>query len=169
MAAKKTAGIPGDDPALNAEQVTGVQANRELPVGWALAKGSLVNKVILVPSALFLSSIVPWLIEPLMIVGDAFLCFAGCEKLTHKVLHPKTKQQHSERHKANIADTQVDPVAAEKSKVKDAARTDFILSAEIIVITLGPVATASFITQVGVLVDDGRSLRTGDGHRETRT
>jgi predicted DNA repair protein MutK len=117
--------------------------------------------VILVPSALLHSSIVPWLIEPLMIVGDAFLCFAGCEKLAHKFLHHKTKQEHSERHKANIADTQVDPVAAEKSKVKDAARTDFILSAEIIVITLDPVATASFITQVGVLVDISMLMMAG--------
>ncbi len=99
-----------------------------------------------------LSSIVPWLIEPLMIVGDAFLCFEGCEKLAHKFLHPKARQEHSERHKANIADTQINPVAAEKSEVKGAVRTDFILSAEIIVITLGTVATASFFTQVGVLV-----------------
>jgi hypothetical protein len=108
--------------------------------------------VILVPSALLLSSLVPWLIEPLMIVGGAFLCFEGCEKLAHKFLHPKATQEHSERHKANIAHTQVNLVAAEKSEVKGAVRTDFILSAEIIVITLGTVATASFITQVGVLV-----------------
>lgn len=152
VAAKKTAGILGDDLALNAEQVTGVQANRELPVVWSVAKGSFVNKVILVPSALLLSSIVPWLIEPLMIVGGAFLCFEGCEKLAHKFLHPKATQEHSERHKANVTDTQVDLVVAEKSKVKGAVRTDFILSAEIIVITLGTVATASFMTQVGVLV-----------------
>jgi len=152
VAARKTAGILGDDLALNAEQVTGVQANRELPVVWAVAKGSCVNKVILVPSALLLSSIVPWLIEPLMILGGAFLCFEGCEKLAHKFLHPKATQEHSERHKTNIADTRVDLVVAEKSKVKGAVRTDFILSAEIIVITLGTVATASLITQVGVLV-----------------
>jgi len=157
VAAKKTAGIPGDDLALNAEQVTGFQSNRELPVVWAVAKSSLVNKVILVPSARLLSSIVPWLIEPqiiepLMIAGDAFLCFEGCEKLAHKFLHPKARQEHSERHEANIAHTQVNPVAAEKSEVKGAVRTDFILSAEIIVITLGTVAMASFITPVGVLV-----------------
>lgn len=113
--------------------------------------------MILVPSALLLSSIVPWLIEPLiiellMIVGDTFLCFEVCEKLAHKFPHPKATQEHSERHKANIADTQVNLVAAEKSEVKGAVRTDFILSAEIIVITLGTVATASFFTQVGVLV-----------------
>ncbi len=152
VAAKKTAGILGDDLALNAEQVTGIQANRELPVVWAVATGSLVNKVILVPSALLLSSLVPWLIEPLMIVGGAFLCFEGCEKLAHKFLHPKAQQEHTEQHKANVADAQVDLVAAEKSKVKGAIRTDFILSAEIIVITLGTVATAAFITQLGVLV-----------------
>ncbi len=113
--------------------------------------------MILVPPALLLSSIVPWLIEPLiieplMIVGDTFLCFEVCEKLAHKFPHPKATQEHSERHKANIAHTQVNLVAAEKSEVKGAVRTDFILSAEIIVITLGTVATASFITQVGVLV-----------------
>ena len=152
VAAKKTAGILGDDLALNAEQVTGIQANRELPVVWAVAIGSLVNKVILVPSALLLSSLVPWLIEPLMIVGGTFLCFEGCEKLAHKFLHIKTEQEHKELHKANIADAKTDLVAAEKSKVKGAVQTDFILSAEIIVITLGTVATAGFMTQVGVLV-----------------
>ncbi len=152
VAAKKTAGILGDDLALNAEQVTGIEASRELPVVWAVAKGSFVNKGILVPSALLLSSLVPWLIEPLMIVGGAFLCFEGCEKLAHKFLHPKAQQEHKEQHKANVADTQVDLVAAEKSKVEGAVRTDFILSAEIIVITLGTVATASFMTQIGVLV-----------------
>lgn len=152
VAAKKTAGILGDDLALNAEQVTGIQASREVPVVWAVAKGSLVNKVILVPSALLLSSLLPWLIEPLMIVGGAFLCFEGCEKLVHKFLHPRAEQEHSEQHKANIADTQVDLVSAERSKIKGAIRTDFILSAEIIVITLGTVATSAFMTQVGVLV-----------------
>ncbi|MCX7396503.1 MAG: DUF808 domain-containing protein [Planctomycetales bacterium] len=152
VAAKKTAGILGDDLALNAEQVTGIQANRELPVVWAVAIGSLVNKVILVPSALLLSSLVPWLIEPLMIVGGAFLCFEGCEKLAHKFLQSTAEQKHKEQHKANIADTQTDIVAAEKSKIKGAVQTDFILSAEIIVITLGTVATAGFMTQVGVLV-----------------
>lgn len=152
VAAKKTAGILGDDLALNAEQVTGIQANRELPVVRAVAIGSLVNKVILVPSALLLSSLIPWLIEPLMIVGGAFLCFEGCEKLAHKFLDSKIEQQHKEQHKANIADTQTDLVAVEKSKIKGAVQTDFILSAEIIVITLGTVATAGFMTQVGVLV-----------------
>jgi predicted DNA repair protein MutK len=152
VAAKKTAGILGDDLALNAEQVTGIQASRELPVVWAVAKGSLVNKVILVPSALLLSSLAPWLIDPLMIAGGTFLCFEGCEKLAHKFLHPKAEQEQQKQHEANVADPKIDLVAAEKLKVKGAIRTDFILSAEIIVITLGTVATAAFLTQVGVLV-----------------
>lgn len=161
VAAKKTAGILGDDLALNAEQVTGIQASRELPVVWAVAKGSLINKVILVPSALLLSSLAPWLIEPLMIAGGTFLCFEGCEKLAHKFLHPKAELEHKQQHEANVADTEVDLVAAEKSKVKGAIRTDFILSAEIIVITLGTVATAAFTTQIGVLVAIGLLMTVG--------
>ena len=152
VAAKKTAGILADDLALNAEQVTGIQASRELPVVWAVAKGSLVNKMILVPSALLLSALVPWLIDPLMIVGGTFLCFEGCEKLAHKFLHPHEQQQHREEHEANVANPTLDIVAAEKAKVRGAIRTDFILSAEIVVITLGTVAAAVFMTQVGVLV-----------------
>lgn len=152
VAAKKTAGILGDDLALNAEQVTGIQANRELPVVWAVAKGSLINKVILVPSALLLSAVLPWLIEPLMIIGGAFLCFEGCEKVIQKFLKPNAEKELRMQHQANIADPAVDLVSAEKSKVRGAIRTDFILSAEIIVITLGTVATAGFVTQVGVLV-----------------
>ncbi len=152
VAAKKTAGVLADDLALNAEQVSGIHASRELPVVWAVAKGSFFNKVILVPSALLLSSIVPWLIDPLMIVGGAFLCFEGCEKLAHQFLHPEAEQEQKKQHKTHVADTQTDLVAAEKSKVQGAIRTDFILSAEIIVITLGTVATAGFLTQFGVLV-----------------
>jgi len=151
VATKKTAGILGDDLALNAEQVSGVQASRELPVVWAVAKGSFVNKLILVPSALLLSAIAPWSIEPLMIAGGTFLCFEGCEKLAHAFLHSKTDQQHRKQHIANVADPEVDLVVAEKSKVKGAIRTDFILSAEIIVITLGTVAASAFATQLGVL------------------
>lgn len=151
VAAKKTAGILGDDLALNAEQVTGVHANRELPVVWAVAKGSLVNKLILVPAALMLNYMAPWLIEPLMLVGGAFLCFEGCEKLAHKFFHKAAAKEHRQQHEANIADESIDLVAAEKSKVKGAIRTDFILSAEIIVITLGTVAASEFATQVGVL------------------
>jgi predicted DNA repair protein MutK len=161
VAAKKTAGILGDDLALNAQQVTGIQASRELPVVWAVAKGSLVNKVILVPSALLLSSLVPWLIDPLMIVGGAFLCFEGCEKLAHKLLHPQAEQEHQQQHEANVADAKIDLVAAETLKVKGAIRTDFILSAEIIVITLGTVATSAFLTQVGVLVAIGLLMTVG--------
>lgn len=151
VAAKKTAGILGDDLALNAEQVTGVQANRELPVVWAVAKGSFVNKLILVPGALLLNFLAPWLIEPLMIVGGTFLCFEGCEKLAHKFFDASAEAEHRRQHAAHVANTEVDLVAAEKAKVKGAIRTDFILSAEIIVITLGTVATAAFAAQVGVL------------------
>ncbi len=152
VATKKTAGILGDDLALNAQQVTGVKSNRELPVVWAVAKGSLGNKAILVPAALLLSAVAAWAIEPLMIAGGAFLCFEGCEKLAHKFFHPQEEQQHREEHEANVADTTTDIVAAEKAKVRGAIRTDFILSAEIVVITLGSVGTATFMTRVGVLV-----------------
>ena len=161
VAAKKTAGILGDDLALNAEQVTGIQASRELPVVWAVAKGSFVNKVILVPSALLLSSLMPWLIEPLLIIGGAFLCFEGCEKLAHKFLHPRVEQAHKKQHESNVADAGIDLVGAEKSKIKGALQTDFILSAEIIVIALGTVATAGFMTQVGVLVAIGLLMTVG--------
>ncbi len=151
VAAKKTSGILGDDLALNAEQVTGVRASRELPVVWAVAKGSLVNKLLLVPSALLLSAIAPWLIKPLMIAGGTFLCFEGCEKLAHKFLNRKESQERRLQHAANVADTQVDLVATEARKVKGAIRTDFILSAEIIVITLGTVNGTSLPAQFGVL------------------
>jgi len=161
VAAKKTAGVLGDDLALNAQQVTGVNANRELPVVWAVAKGSLVNKVILVPAALAISALEAWLhsrgwnvplIVPLMMIGGAFLCFEGVEKLAHRFLHSAEDdaEHQAERRKA-LADTQVDMVAWEKDKVKGAIRTDFILSAEIIVLTLGVVATASFTNQVVTL------------------
>jgi predicted DNA repair protein MutK len=152
VAVKKSAGILGDDLALNAEQVTGIESKRELPVVWAVAKGSFWNKVILVPLALLLSSVAPWAIEPLMIAGGAFLCFEGCEKLALKFFHPKEEQQHREEHKANLADTTIDIVAAEKAKVRGAILTDFILSAEIVVITLGTVGNAIFMTRLLVLV-----------------
>lgn len=153
MAAKKTAGVLGDDLALNAQQVTGVNADRELPVVWAVAKGSLLNKAILVPAALAISAFLPWLITPLLMLGGLFLCFEGAEKLLHKFLHAKAEDDahHAELVKA-VADEQVDLVAFEKDKVKGAIRTDFILSAEIIVITLGTVAAASFAQRVSVLV-----------------
>ena len=139
----------------------GVQASRELPVVWAVAKGSFVNKLILVPSALLLSSVVPWLIDPLMIVGGAFLCFEGCEKLAHKFLHPKAEREQKTQHEARVADVEIDLVAVEKSKVKGAIRTDFILSAEIIVITLGTVSTAAFATRLGVLSAVGLLMTVG--------
>ena len=153
VAAKKTAGVLGDDLALNAQQVTGVQASRELPVVWAVAKGSMVNKAILVPAALLISWLAPWLITPLLMLGGAFLCFEGFEKLAHKFLHPQHEQEaeHRETLKA-LSDPDVDLVAFEKEKIKGAVRTDFILSAEIVVITLGTVAAASLGQRVAVLV-----------------
>lgn len=153
VAAKKTAGVLGDDLALNAQQVSGVRADRELPVVWAVAKGSVVNKTILVPAALLISTFAPWAVTPLLMLGGAFLCFEGFEKLAHRFLHSRSevKAQHEELVSA-LADPQVDLVAFERDKIKGAIRTDFILSAEIIVITLGTVADAAFGTRVAVLV-----------------
>ncbi|MDX9678577.1 DUF808 domain-containing protein [Pseudomonas zeae] len=152
MAAKKTAGVLGDDLALNAQQVSGVRAEREIPVVWAVAKGSFVNKLILVPSALAISAFVPWLVTPLLMVGGAYLCFEGFEKLAHKFLHSKAEDEveHAQLTEA-VADPATDLVAYEKDKIKGAIRTDFILSAEIIAITLGTVATASLTQQVIVM------------------
>ena len=153
VAAKKTAGVLGDDLALNAQQVTGVKAERELPVVWAVAKGSMVNKAILVPAALAISVFLPWLIQPLLMVGGAFLCYEGFEKLAHKYLHSAQEDAaHKAGHKAAIADPHADIVQLEKDKVKGAVRTDFILSAEIIVISLDAVAGAALGQQVAVLV-----------------
>jgi len=152
MAAKKTAGVLGDDLALNAQQVSGVRAEREIPVVWAVAKGSFVNKLILVPSALAISAFVPWLVTPLLMVGGAYLCFEGFEKLAHPLLHGKDEDQaeHAQL-TAAVADPATDLVAYEKDKIKGAIRTDFILSAEIIAITLGTVAEASLTQQVIVM------------------
>ncbi|MDH1265588.1 DUF808 domain-containing protein [Pseudomonas sp. GD03944] len=152
VAAKKTAGVLGDDLALNAQQVSGVRAERELPVVWAVAKGSMKNKLILVPAALLISAFAPWAVTPLLMFGGAFLCYEGFEKLAHKFLHSKaeTQAQHGERLEA-VADPAVDLVAFEKDKISGAIRTDFILSAEIIAITLGTVAGATFGKQVAVL------------------
>jgi predicted DNA repair protein MutK len=153
VAAKKTAGVLGDDLALNAEQVTGVRADRELPVVWAVAKGSMVNKAILVPAALAIAAVAPWAILPLLMIGGAFLCFEGFEKVAHKVLHPPEKAEAGrEELKQALLDPNADFMAIEKDKIKGAVRTDFILSAEIIVITLGTVSEATFGKQVGVLV-----------------
>jgi predicted DNA repair protein MutK len=153
VAAKKTAGVLGDDLALNAQQVTGVQADRELPVVWAVAKGSMVNKAILVPAALLISWLLPWLITPLLMIGGAFLCYEGCEKLAHKWLHtPEEDEAEHQKTLQALADPAVDLVAFERDKIKGAVRTDFILSAEIVVITLGAVAGASLALRVGVLI-----------------
>ena len=136
VATKKTAGVLGDDLALNAQQVTGVHADRELPVVWAVAKGSLVNKAILVPLALAISAFVPWLVTPLLMLGGAFLCYEGFEKVFHKLFHKSEEAAHHAEHLKAVADEQVDLVALEKGKVKGAIRTDFMLSAEIVVIAL---------------------------------
>lgn len=153
LSAQKTAGVLGDDLALNAQQVTGLSASREVPVVWAVAKGSLVNKAILVPAALAISAFAPWAVTPLLMVGGAFLCYEGFEKLAHKFLHKAEEiDSHAAELAAAAADPNVDLVALEKDKIKGAVRTDFILSAEIIAITLGTVAGQPFWTQVMVLV-----------------
>lgn len=152
VAAKKTAGVLGDDLALNAQQVAGVTANRELPVVWAVAKGSARNKLILVPAALAISALMPWAIVPLLMLGGAFLCYEGFEKIAHKLLHsPGEDAEHHADHVRALSDPAVDMVTYEREKVKGAVRTDFILSAEIVTITLGTVADVPFATQVAVL------------------
>ncbi len=153
VAAKKTAGVLGDDLALNAEQVSGVKADRELPVVWAVAKGSLLNKVILVPGALAISYFLPWLIIPMLMLGGLFLCYEGFEKVAHKYLHSADEDQaHHAELEAAVDNADVDMVKFEEKKIKGAIRTDFILSAEIIVITLGTIAGATLVTQLAVLV-----------------
>ena len=152
IAAKKTAGVLGDDLALNAQQVAGVRAERELPVVWAVAKGSLLNKCILVPAALLIGAFANWLITPLLMLGGAFLCFEGFEKLAHRYLHSaKELEARKAELTAALMDPKVDLVALERDKIKGAVRTDFILSAEIIAITLGTAAASSFTTQALVL------------------
>lgn len=162
VAAKKTAGVLGDDLALNAQQVNGVRAERELPVVWAVGVGSLKNKAILVPAALAISALLPAAIMPLLMLGGVFLCFEGVEKLAHKWLHPATEDtaRHAEQI-ALLADPAVDLVAMEADKIKGAIRTDFILSAEIIVITLGTVADKPFLFQVAVLSGIGVLMTVG--------
>jgi len=153
LAAKKTAGVLGDDLALNAQQVTGVRADRELPVVWAVAKGSLLNKAILVPAALVISAFAPWAITPLLMLGGLFLCYEGAEKLWHAFGPKKAeKDAHHQELVQAVANENVDLVAFEKEKIKGAIRTDFILSAEIIVITLGTVAAVGMGQRVAVLV-----------------
>lgn len=152
VAVKKTSGVLGDDLAVNAEQVSGVSADRELPVVWAVAKGSFRNKFILVPAALLISAFIPWLITPVLMLGGLFLCYEGFEKLAHSTKDRKSEKAAQHRAvNAQLADPKVNPLELERRKIKGAIRTDFILSAEIIVITLGIVAHAVFSTQVIVV------------------
>ncbi|MBY6256803.1 DUF808 domain-containing protein [Phytobacter diazotrophicus] len=151
LAAKKTAGVLGDDLSLNAQQVTGVRANRELPVVWSVAKGSLLNKVILVPLALLISAFIPWAVTPLLMIGGAFLCFEGVEKVLHTFEARKHKETPEAREQRLTAMAAQDPREFERDKVKGAIRTDFILSAEIVAITLGIVAEAPLLNQVLIL------------------
>jgi predicted DNA repair protein MutK len=162
VAAKKTAGVLGDDLALNAQQVAGVRAERELPVVWAVGVGSLKNKLVLVPAALAISALLPAAITPLLMLGGLYLCFEGVEKLAHKWLHAPAEDeaQHAEQ-LALLADPAVDLVAMEQDKIKGAIRTDFVLSAEIIVIALGTVADKPFATQVAVLSGIGLLMTVG--------
>jgi predicted DNA repair protein MutK len=152
VATRKTAGVLGDDLALNAQQVTGIAAERELPVVWAVAKGSLVNKAILVPAALLISAFAPWAITPLLMIGGLFLCFEGAEKIVHRWLHRDEQEARRKEHTEAALDPAVDLVAFEKDRIKGAIRTDFILSAEIIVISLGTVANSALNVRIGVLV-----------------
>lgn len=151
LAAKKTAGVLGDDLSLNAQQVSGVRANRELPVVWSVAKGSFINKVILVPLALLISAFLPWAITPLLMIGGAFLCFEGVEKVLHTLHARKHKEDPQARQQRLEAMAKQDPMLLERDKVKGAIRTDFILSAEIVAITLGIVADAPLLNQVLIL------------------
>jgi predicted DNA repair protein MutK len=152
VAAKKTAGVLGDDLALNAEQVSGVRPDRELPVVWAVAKGSVRNKLILVPAALAISAFLPWAVTPLLMAGGLFLCYEGFEKVAHRLLHqPQEDDAHRSELRAALVQSSAALLAVEKDKIKGAIRTDFILSAEIIVIALGTVADRTLAVQVGVL------------------
>ena len=160
LAAKKTAGVLGDDLALNAQQVAGVQASRELPVIWAVARGSFVNKAVLVPAALVISAFAPMLVTPLLMVGGTYLCFEGFEKVSHRLLHRGTGDGEHAKDEAEqaeavvarvLAEPAADPMVLERDKIKGAIRTDFILSAEIIIIALGTVAAAPLLTRIGVL------------------
>ncbi|WP_345787002.1 DUF808 domain-containing protein [Gemmatimonas aurantiaca] len=158
VAAKKTSGVMGDDLALNAEQASGVRVDRELPVVWAVAKGSLLNKAILVPVALVISAFASWAVMPLMMLGGLFLCYEGVEKVLHKVLHPALPHDAGPAAHATAdsvvthpALTDAQRLAVETDKIKGAIRTDFVLSAEIIVIALGTMSTAPIVTQIGAL------------------
>ncbi|WP_349886188.1 DUF808 family protein [Pantoea ananatis] len=151
VAAKKTAGVLGDDLSLNAQQVSGVKANRELPVVWGVAKGSFLNKLILVPLALIISTFAPWLITPLLMIGGAYLCYEGVEKVLHSLQHDKQQNSPEARQQRLDKLSKQDPRDFEKKKIKGAVRTDFILSAEIVAITLGIVSEAPLLNQVLIL------------------
>jgi predicted DNA repair protein MutK len=161
VAAQKTAGVLGDDLALNAQQVAGVRAERELPVVWAVAKGSLRNKLVLVPAALAISAIAPWAVTPLLMLGGAYLCFEGAEKLAHRLLHRDEEATRIAALEKALQDPAVDVLALEKDKVRGAVRTDFILSAEIIVIALGTVAQEPLLTRLAVLAAIGLLMTVG--------
>ncbi len=162
VSVEKTTGILGDDLALNAHQVSGVAPNRELPIVWAVAKGSMLNKAILIPGAVAFSAFAPWAITPLMIVGGSYLCFEGCEKIAHKLLHSKQEDDaHHAQHVEILATEEIDVAAAEQEKIKGAIRTDFILSAEIIVIALDIVEKSTLVTQFAVLVGVGILMTIG--------
>jgi predicted DNA repair protein MutK len=161
-AARKTAGVLGDDLALNAQQVAGVRPERELPVVWAVAKGSLLNKAILVPAALAISAIAPWAVTPLLMLGGAYLCFEAAEKLAHRLLHSRQEDEaHHQELQQAVADENVDLRAHEREKIRGAIRTDFILSAEIIVIGLGTVAGQDFVTRLAVLATIAVAMTAG--------
>ena len=152
VAAQKTVGVLGDDLALNAQQVTGVSPDRELPVVWAVAKGSFINKAILVPAALAISAVAPWAVTPLLMIGGAYLCFEGFEKVAHRLLHSRSEDDADHKVLTQaLSDPSVDLCVVEQDKIKGAVRTDFILSAEIIAITLGTVAGSDFVTRLTVM------------------
>ncbi|MCE2812998.1 MAG: DUF808 domain-containing protein [Planctomycetaceae bacterium] len=164
VAVQKTAGVLGDDLALNAKQVTGLSADRELPVVWSVARGSAINKAILIPAAVLISWLAPWAIKPLLMLGGVYLCFEGVEKILHAWLHPKSPEQDQvdrEKRLQTFSDPDIDPVKLEKEKIQGAIRTDFILSAEIIVITLGTLAGQSFGVTLGVLLAVGALMTVG--------
>ncbi len=162
VAARKTAGVLGDDLALNAQQVAGVRAERELPVVWAVAKGSLVNKLILVPAALAISAVASWAVTPLLMIGGAFLCFEGFEKLAHSFAARRGADEAHHRELVQALDQPaIDVLALERDKIKGAVRTDFILSAEIVVISLGTVAGASFTQRLAVLATIALAMTVG--------
>ncbi|WP_373508648.1 DUF808 domain-containing protein [Thiocapsa sp.] len=161
VAARKTAGVLGDDLALNAQQVLGIRAERELPVVWAVALGSLKNKLMLIPTALLISTVAPWAITPLLMLGGAFLCYEGFEKLAHTFLHAEEEDERHAELTRTLLDPNVDMAAFEKDRIRGAIRTDFVLSAEIIVITLGIVAGATFGVQVAVLAGVGLLMTVG--------